>query len=154
MKRESAAVLAHFLTRNGWIENRLEACKNLFGIYKDLGETDKAYGFLLKSLLIAPPRSETCCLLGGYFLGKNDLNSAVYWYKCALTCADAGKSGGFVNVDYCGYIPNLQLCVIYDRLGDYATASAYNEAAGAIKPFSEQYLFNKNYFDKKLKKEV
>ena len=45
----------------------------------------------------------------------------------------------------------MQLCVIYDKLGDYKTAYNYNEAAGAIKSRDGRYLYNKNYFENKFK---
>lgn len=64
------------------------------------------------------------------------------------------KSGAFVNVDYGRFVPYIQLCVIYDRLGEPERANAFNELAGAIKPHSEIYLHNKRYFTEKLKKEV
>lgn len=154
MLRESASVLEHFLTRNGWAENRMEALINLYDIYIALGEEERAYSSLLKSLLISPPRERVCCELGGYFFKNNDFPSAIYWYERALGCGDRSKNGGFVSTDYCGYIPYLQLCVIYDGLGDYNTAAAFNEKAGAIKPYGKQYLFNKKYFKSKLGKEV
>ena len=56
----------------------------------------------------------------------------------------------FVLPDCYDYIPYLQLCVCYDRMGDYITASMYNEKAGKCKPDSEAYLANKTYFERRL----
>ncbi|MDE7330419.1 MAG: glycosyltransferase family 2 protein [Clostridia bacterium] len=154
MYRESIAVLNHFLTLDGWKENRLEACVDLYRAYSALGDIPNAYSSLFKALLIAPPTSEICCILGGHFFAENDVNSAIYWYQCALTCENRAKYGGFVNVDYCGYIPYLQLCVLYDGLGETKLANEYNEKAGAIKPNGSEYLYNKNYFKSKLNIEV
>lgn len=150
MLRESVAVLEHFLTREGWIENKIEACIDLFKAYSALGENNKAINSLLRSLLLATPRSEVCCLLCGYFCEKGEIEPAIYWYKSALNCVNDGKNGAFINLDYCGYIPNMQLCVLHYRLGEYVTANEFNEAAGKLKPDSKEYLFNKNYFKTKL----
>ena len=154
MYRESAAVFEHYLSRNGWVENKIEACQNLYLVYSALGDTERAESSLLKSLLYAPPKSYTCCMLGERFLQKNELNSAIYWYERALATNDDVQSGAFVNLDYGGFIPCIQLCVIYDRLGDFERANAYNEEAGRLKPQNQSYLSNKQYFERKFNEEV
>ncbi len=152
MYLESAAVLENFLTGNGWIENKIEACLNLYYVYSAICEKEKAQNALLKAFLYAPPRSEFCCILGEKFMRENDFNSAIFWYETALNAKSPALSGGFANVDYGGFIPLMQLCVLYDRLGDYEKANSYNEAAGKIKPVNENYLNNKKYFRKRLGK--
>ena len=154
MHRESAAVLEHFLKSGGWVENKIEACINLYRAYNVLGDDERAVSALLKSFIFAPPRSEACCILGERFMAQNDVNSAIYWYQFAISCQNGQSDGAFVNLDYGGFIPLMQLCVLYDRLGDYEKANAFNEAAGKIKPYNAGYLSNKKYFKNKLGKEV
>ena len=60
--------------------------------------------------------------------------------------ARGGQGGGFVNEDAFGYIPYLQLCVCYDRLGEREAAAHYNRLAGEIRPESPQVLQNRAYF--------
>lgn len=154
MYAESVAVLQSFLKRDGWVENKIEACINLYRAYTALGDSERAQAALLKSFTFAPPRSEACCILGEIFMRKNDEKSAIYWYQSAINCNTDAKSGGFFNLDYGGFIPYMQLCVLYDRLGDYKRAYECNEAAGAIKPNNKNYLSNKQYFRKRFGKEV
>lgn len=144
---ESIAVLEDFLLGGGWVENKIEACLNLYYAYTALNRTEKAYGALLKSFLYAPPRSEVCCILGEKFMCGNDVNSAIYWYRAALTAENGENRGAFVNRDFCGFIPCMQLCVLYDKLGDYERACFYNREAGKIKPQNQNYLNNKKYFE-------
>lgn len=153
MYRESAAVLEDFLRGDGWLENKIEACINLFYAYNALGAGEKAINFLFKSFLYAPPRSQACCLLGNYFANENDVHSAIYWYQAALNAQTDIKSGAFVCTDYCGFIPCLQLCVLYDKTGKTELAREYNERAGKIKPHDKSYLTNKKYFEAKLGKQ-
>ena len=146
MYRESIAVLEDFINGNGWIENKIEACVNLYQAYMGVNDEERALSALLKSFIYAPPRSEACCILGEKFMRENDVNSAIYWYQLAITAKNDIKSGGFINLEYGGFIPYMQLCVLYDRLGDYARANACNEEAGKIKPHNQNYLSNKKYF--------
>lgn len=154
MYLESVAVFENFLQGNGWTENKIEACIDLYRAYSALNKKEEAYAALLKSFTYAPPRSEACCILGEKFMLENDVNSAIYWYQSALNCSNDVKGGGFYNLDYGGFIPYMQLCVLYDRLGNYERANACNEAAGKIKPHNKNYLSNKDYFRAKLGKEV
>ena len=148
MYREAVAVLEDFLNGGGWVVNKVEACLNLYTAYLNLGDEKSAISALLRGFTFAPPQSRACCILGGYFFDKGDLQTAIYWYNLAFTAQEDG--GGFVNKDYCGFIPYMQLCVIYDRLGDTVRANGYNNAAGKIKPHNKNYLYNKKYFESKL----
>lgn len=152
MYRESIAVLEDFLHGNGWVENKIEACLNLYRAYTAIGEKNKALNSVLRSFLYAPPRSEACCILGAHFFGQNDVSCAIYWYQLALHCKNNAQEGAFVNLDFSGFIPYIQLCVLYDRLGDTEKANSYNEMAGSLKPGDENYLYNKQYFQSKLNK--
>lgn len=152
MLPESAAVLERFLKGDGWVENKIEACKNLYSVYTALGQRERAMQRLLASFVYAPPRSWACCFLGDDFFRRKDVPSAIFWYQRALECDNGEKRGAFVNADYSGFIPLMQLCVLYDGLGEHETAAAYNERAGRLKPNAPAYLFNKAYFQTKLNK--
>ncbi|MDE6597707.1 MAG: glycosyl transferase, partial [Clostridia bacterium] len=145
MYLESAAVLEDFLNGNGWSVNKTEACVNLYQAYKALND-ERALPSLLKSFLISPPSAQVCCILGENFMDKGEWDSAIYWYNAALTAPSDEKQGGFFNRDYCGFIPYMQLCVLYDKKGEYAKAEEYNEMAGKIKPGNVNFLSNKKYF--------
>lgn len=146
MPREAAAVLEDFLNGDGWYVNKTEACLNLYRAYMLTGDESRAVAALLRSFTFAPPMPEACCILGGYFMQKGDNLAAVYWYEAALKTPSSARDGAFENLDYNGFIPYMQLCVLYDRMGDIEKANACNEAAGAIKPLNENYLGNKKYF--------
>lgn len=154
MYRESVAVLENFLAGNGWVENKIEACINLYYCYTELGNSDKAMQNLLKTFLYDSPRAQVCCMLGSYFIEKANTYAAIYWYTRALDSKNVGKnelqSGAFVNTDYSEFIPCMQLCVLYDRLGEYQKASEFNERAGKIKPHCVEYIHNQQYFKNKL----
>lgn len=145
---EAALVLEQFmLSEEGWIENRIEACSVCARCYYELGQDQTALLTLLRSLSFDRPRAELCCEIGKHFLEHGNFHNAVYWYEAALRTPRNEYSGGFVLPDCYDYIPYLQLCVCYDKLGDQQKAKEYNEKAGICKPYSPAYLYNRQYFD-------
>ena len=50
--------------------------------------------------------------------------------------------------DCYGYIPYMQLCVCFDRLGDHKKAREYHLLARELKPEAEAVKQNQLYFDK------
>ncbi len=144
---EAASVLEQFLlSEQGWVENKIEACSVCASCYTRMGQDQSALMALLRSMSFDLPRAELCCEIGNYFLQHGNYHLAVYWYETALQIPKKEYASGFVLPDCYDYIPLMQLCVCYDKLGDREKAEAYNEKAGACKPYSKAYLYNKQYF--------
>lgn len=144
---QAIAVYTDFLSGDGWVENKIQACIDLYYAYSSLKKDDLACEYLLKSLSYGFPKPQTCCILGEMFLNKGDNNSAIFWYTAALNGKDKIESGGFCNLDYCGFIPYMQLCHIYDKMGEHKLSAAFNDLAGKLKPEHPAYLKNKSYFN-------
>lgn len=146
--QDAIQALVKFLdSGKGWIENNIDACRILAYCYYQQNEEEKALLALLRSLSYDAPRAELSCDIGKHFFDRGQYTLAVFWYETAAGAARNDQSGAFVSPDCYGYIPYLQLCVCYDRLGEIDKAEAYNELAGDCKPQSPQYLANKQYFD-------
>lgn len=144
---EALTVLENFLDAGqGWRENQIEACRYCSFCYAALGQADHALQALLRSFCYDLPRAELCCDIGRHFFDRSLWQQAAYWYQCALTCERRDDRGGFVLSDAYGYIPCLQLCVCYDRLGQRDDAAAYNERAASFKPDSPAVAHNRDYF--------
>lgn len=145
---EAVSVLEQFLLSvDGWVENKIEACSICANCYYKLGQEQAALTALLRSMSFDLPRAELCCEIGKYFLEHKNFRNAIYWYETALNTPKNEYCGGFILPDCYDYVPLLQLCVCYDRLGDRQKAKDYNERAGVCKPYSQAYLYNKRYFD-------
>lgn len=145
---EAAAVLEDFLLGDGWSENKSEACLNLATVYAACGDEEGAEKAVVRSFLYGCPKSRACCALGEKYMKCGNTGAAIFWYKTAAGITQDLKCGGFGEEDFSGYIPFMQLCVLYDRLGEHSVAEHYNELAGAIKPHDKSYLHNKEYFKK------
>ena len=146
---EAARVFERFLDEGrGWVENNIEACRQCALCYERLGQPDRALQALLRSLAYDRPRAEVCCEVGRWFFQREKLSLAVYWYSLALGCPRDDTRGSFVSPDCYGYVPCLQLCVCYSRLGDQQRAERMNELAATFKPDAAPVLHNREYFRK------
>lgn len=140
-------ILESFLTReDAWIENKIDACKLLSKLYTRKNDTSSALEILFKSFLYSEPRSNICCDIGEIFISKNDYQNAIFWYELAASRKQNIISNAFIEPDTFDYIPFMQLCVIYYKLGDFVKANMYNEMAGKVKPDDQNYLHNRNLF--------
>lgn len=145
--RDAIEAFSAFLdSGEGWIENEIDACRQLSYCHRALGSKTEELRALLRSFEYAPPRAETCCDLGLCFAGREDYAAAAFWYELALTRERDDRAGGFIQPDCYGYLPCIQLCVCYDRLGDHEKAAEYNERAAAFKPDAEPVRHNRAYF--------
>lgn len=131
----ATSTLLNFLNnKDGWSENKIDACKLLSKLYLKANNNDMALTILFQSFLYAEPRSNICCDIGQLFLDKKDYKPAIFWYELASTRSQNATSNAFIEPDTFDYIPYMQLCVIYYQLGDFVKANMYNEMAGQIKP--------------------
>ena len=150
--REAANVFEIFLEEPAaWLENKLEAVRLLSYSLQAAGKKEKALDMLLQGLRLAPPTGEHCCDLGGYFYEKEEWENAVFWYENALRAEKRTEKGAFVQEECYGYLPCIQLCVCYDRLGEEKRAKMYNEIEGVLHPDSEAVRKNRAYFAEKEK---
>lgn len=140
-------VLESFLTNEAaWIENKIDACSILSNCYESLSRYKQALAALFYSMQLDVPRAEICCEIGKFFLSHAQYHMAIYWYQAAVECKRQDEAGGFVQEDCYGYIPYLQLCVCYDRIGETEKARKYNQKAGQCKPDDEIVKRNEQYF--------
>lgn len=128
-----------------WLENRVGACRDMAVCYMRLGNTDLALRALLESFMLGEPRAEVCCELGHIFFKQEKYPAAIFWYEAAPNCTPSEEGGGFASPECRGYIPCMQLCVCYDRIGRLDLAEMYNEKAASFKE-DNAVKMNREYF--------
>ncbi len=147
---EAEDVLLEFLKdSSGWLENKIDACFVLGQCYRKMGEKKYALEAFLYSLTMDVPRAEICCEIGKIFLERELYRQAAYWYGQALTVPSDKKKGGFFMADCHGFVPYMQLCVCYDRLGCQEQAFFFHKKAAECKPENPGVLYNQRYFQEK-----
>ncbi len=137
---------AFLLGADGWVENRIEACRILSFCRSASGDLYGALEALAGSFLYDSPRAEICCEIGNLYMRLENYLSAIPWFELALTIPKNETTGAFISKDSYGYLPCIQLCVCYDKLGDYEKAEKYNQQAGTYRPSSAAFLQNLEYF--------
>ena len=145
--KEALEVFEQFLKEGrGWVENNIDACCHCAYCHRELGHDQAALTALFRSFLYDRPRAEIRCEIGLWFFQREQYQQAAYWYALALTCSRDDRRGGFVSPDCYGYLPCIQLCVCYSRLGDQKRTEAFNELAATYKPDSPAVLHNRALF--------
>ncbi|MDQ7092666.1 glycosyltransferase family 2 protein [Desulfosporosinus sp. PR] len=133
-------------TGQGWVEDNISACGKLADCFQKLGDKEKQLEYTFKSFEYAPPRAEFCCRLGFHFLGAGQYEQGVFWYKLATQLEKPNSWGPMIEACWT-WLPHLQLCVCYDRLGKHELAYKHNEIARKYRPDNSQVLYNKKYLE-------
>ena len=139
-------VYQKFLNSPGWVEDKLSACARLTDCFQKLGDKGKELEYNFQSFEYANPRAEFCCRLGYYFLQAEKFDQAVFWYRLATQLEKPEAWGPMLEACWT-WLPHLQLCVCYDRLGKHELAYEHNEIARMFRPEDPQILHNKNYLE-------
>lgn len=147
-QKKAITVLEKFLKDgDGWTENCISACDDLGRCYLELGNEDSALRAYFSSFAYDLPRPDILCHAALIYFNRGDYNTASYWYSLAIAVPKNENNLGFIQPDYYGFIPALQLCVIFDKLNEKETAYSYNEYAASIKPDDSSVLYNRKYFN-------
>ena len=145
---EAIQIFNNFLDSGlGWVENCINACQDLSYCYYSINDNKMALSSLFRSFEFDEPRAEICCDIGKHFYDLQKYKQAIFWYEVAASRKYDEASGGFKQIDCYGYIPYIQLCMCYYRLGDTSLAEEFNFKAITIKPDDENAKRNKVFFD-------
>lgn len=136
-------------TQAGWVEDNIWACLKMADCYEHLGEPKKQRQALLKTLEYDKPRAEFCCRMGSMYMKEAQYEQAILWFRFVGQLGMPPQNGGMVEQASWTWLPHLQLCVCYDRLGDTQKAQLHNDIALLMSPNHPSMLYNKEYFEKK-----
>jgi len=129
----------------GWYEDNIQACGKMADCYLNLDLNEEAISSCLRSFSYDSPRGENCCRLGYIYLQQGDYARAISWYKIA-TLIDLPVNSPFINQVCYTWLPHLQLCLCYSRLGDQLTAKKHNDIAASYAPSNPSVIYNQEYF--------
>ncbi|WP_256761485.1 glycosyltransferase [Cohnella sp. WQ 127256] len=132
-------------TGQGWIEDNIQACVKMSECYSHMGNKEKCFESLVRALVYEKPRPDVSCAIAGYFFKEEQHENAVFWYDLA-TKVPPPSTMGMTNKSMSTWFPHLQMCLCYDRMGNYEKAYEHNEKALAFNPTHPSMLYNREYF--------
>ncbi|MCM3136370.1 glycosyltransferase [Paenibacillus polysaccharolyticus] len=138
----------------GWVEDRIAACQKIADCEAVLKRPERESAALFRSFAYDLPRAEVCCRLGGYFADREDYRQAIFWYEQAVHANRPGDPMVVLNEAAWTWMPHLQLCVCYDRMGNRAKAKEHNDIALTYHPTHPSMLYNDRYFKDLAKESV
>jgi len=138
-------------TKQGWVEDNIAACGKVADCFLALNNPEKQLEYIYKSFTYDTPRAELCCRLGSHHLQANQLKQAVFWYKMVTELEQPADCWGMINQACWTWLPHIQLCVCYDRLGKHELACKHNELAAGFVPNHSGVLYNRRYFEQLFK---
>ena len=130
----------------GWSEDNITACAALAQCFGIEEKTEQQLLALIRSFMYDTPRAEICCQIGYIYKAKADFQRAAFWFKLASTLKKPENNWGFIQNDFWGYVPYIELSVCYDHMGRREEAEKFNELAEKFKPNDPSVEYNRSYF--------
>lgn len=140
--------------KQGWVEDNIQACMKLADCYARLNDKDNQLAAWCRSMVYDKPRAECSYQMGAYFMTKQQYNVAIDWFERAIANQEYEKTLMFYNRNFSTWMPHLQLCVCYDRMGQFDKANEHNERALELQPGHPSMLYNREYLQKKVQAAV
>lgn len=148
MYDEAIRRFSEFLESNrGWVEDNINACLGLAHCYREIGDHRRSLMALLKTFSYDSPRAEACCEIGYHFKNSGHPEQAIFWFELALKLKKPEQPMGFLVEDCWGFLPAIELCVLYDQIGDKEKALEYHYKSAAYKPDDPAVIHNQLYFE-------
>jgi glycosyltransferase involved in cell wall biosynthesis len=136
---------------DGWNEDKITACGRLADCYYKCGDIEKEMEAIYKSFSFDIPRADMCCRLGFRFLNEQKISQSIFWYELAVGLTWKPECLGFYDEPCWTWLPHLQLCVCYFKIGNYIKAYHHIKEALTYRPEDELLKRNKNLLEQKLK---
>lgn len=137
---------AYLESNQGWLEDNISACRDLALCYGAIKQPKEQLSALCRSFQYDAPRAEVLCDLGNYFFQLQQYKAAIFWYQAAASTEYNPAADGFSSPDCYGFIPYIQLCVCYDKLGRKEQALEYHLKSKTLKPEHAAVKLNEEYF--------
>ena len=134
-------------TKQNAVGDNINACLEIGKIYKQLGDSDNALNYLLRSFSYDIPRAESCCEIAEIYKNKEDYRKAIYWYEYVLTLKMPNDIS-ITSSDSWNFVPAIELAVCYYNSGNVEKAIFYNELAGKFKEKHDSVVHNRNFFNR------
>jgi glycosyltransferase involved in cell wall biosynthesis len=148
---KGAELLERFVNMpDAWGENKFSAYKRLGAFYRQKENIEKSLECYHQAIKVDPLKADPYFYIGDTYLHLKQYPLAIHWFKIAASMERPKDSLDIIEPKYYTWLPNLQLCLAYNAIGDVYKAAESNERALSFKPDSPIMLSNKAIFQKSL----
>ena len=127
---------------DGWWEDRYQAYYKLASSYMSKGDEAKFKEYIYKSIAIEERWAEPYNLLGLYYLNKQEWDKSIFWYEAALKVRRPKGLLAYYQPEYYTWLPNLNLALAYNAVGDLQNAYDHNKKVLEYRPNDSRALNN------------
>lgn len=129
--------------RRLYVVNRADCYLQLANMATSGGDVKAARDYLMRSVRLIPPDSQTACAVAYCYFAEGNYAYAKQWYVFATA---ARSDFGFQNDYFSRFLPFVQLSVCCYRLGERQEAKSWHQKAKAVAPDSPLILSNDKFF--------
>ncbi len=145
--KAAVSVFHEYLSRSDcWIPDCQESCLRMSDCYRAIGDSFRADEAIVQSLIYGSPTAEICCRMGEIRIRQQNYQGAAFWYKAALLSAESAPFQVFSRPEYSRFIPSVQLCLCYDRMGMTEESYRWHKKAMEERPEHPACIYNEEYF--------
>ncbi|MEK3901832.1 MULTISPECIES: glycosyltransferase family 2 protein [unclassified Paenibacillus] len=131
----------------GTPQEHIQAYTRMADSYGALGEKADQLLSLSHTFDYDIPQAENCCKMGYYFMDLEQYEQAIYWFELAVSLPRRDDLG-LADVSSRTWLPHLQLCVCYDKVGQHRHADYCNEISLAQYAINPSAQYNRDYYTK------
>lgn len=131
---------------DSWSENKFSAYKRLGEYEREKGNYSEAIDYYLKAIRVDDLKADPYYYIGDIHLQLQQYDHAIHWLKIASNMDRPKDSLDIIEPKYYTWLPNLQLCLAYNSIGDLINAAKANEEALKYRPEDLRILNNKQIF--------
>lgn len=147
---EAIKILKKFLNRkDGWKEDSINACIIISECYLNINKIEDSIEYLYKTFYYDLPKAKTCCLIANQYFNKNEYEKAIFWYNQVFNLPIEDNLS-FNESEYNNFIPNLGLCICYDKIGKKDIALEYHNKCYLLNSKHPAVICNEKYFKKNI----
>jgi predicted SAM-dependent methyltransferase/glycosyltransferase involved in cell wall biosynthesis len=124
-------------------ENVYQGHCKLAKCYYQKGDEEQFKHHIFQSIKMEDRQAEPFYFLGLYYMNKKQWRRAIQWYEMCVRMKHPEDLLGSYMPEYYTWLPNLNLCLCYNAIGDIEKAYACNEEVLKLRPKDERVLNNK-----------
>lgn len=136
-----------YLNGNGWIEDKIDSLIKISECYKRLNyNNDKIREPLFETFKLTHPRAEALYRIANSYITEKRYYEAIFYLESILINKPPKNCFGFLNLDMWEFLPNLQLCSLYYKIGNLQKSMYHHSICIKLRPTHDSVKYNDIFF--------